>query len=68
MKIIRKFPLYLVLIHILCALGLQKNMRVFDVTFVRNFALAYKNKRVISIRTSLKRQKANDHEMCPENI
>ena len=39
-----------------------------EVKFVRNFTLADKNNRIISIRTSLRRQKAKDHEMCPENI
>jgi len=68
MKIIRKLPLYVVLIHVLCILYLQKNMRVVEVKFVRNFTLADKNNLIISIRTPLKRLKANDHEMCPENI
>ena len=69
MKIIRKLPLYVVLVHVPCTLHLEKkNMRFFKVKFVRNFTLADKNNRIISIRTSLKRQKAKDREMCPENI
>jgi hypothetical protein len=43
-------------------------MGVVEVKFVRNFTLADKNKRIISMRTSVKRQKAKDREMCPENI
>jgi len=68
MKIIRIFRLYVVLIYIVCTLNLQKNMRVVEVKFVRNFTLGDKNNRIISIRTTLKRQKAKYHEMCPENI
>jgi len=43
-------------------------MSVVEVNFVTNFTLADKNNLTISIRTSLKRQKAKDREMCPENI
>jgi hypothetical protein len=44
-------------------------MRVFETNFVRNFTLADKIiNHIISIRISLKRQKAKHNEMCPEDI
>jgi hypothetical protein len=62
------FPLHVVLIHVLCTMHLQKNMTVFEI-FVRNFTLADKIiNHIISIRVSLKRQKAKHHEMCPDDI
>ena len=66
MKIIRKFPLHVTLIHVLCKLHLEKNMTVFE-KFVKNFTLA--DKPYYLYNDIIEKSEIKNHEMwCSEDI